>query len=147
MLHPIFGALHRHGAHPSGLASLHQFVFPQGQCPPFNTLVQLLLAFKTPQQRNKVWNDGPLGRTHQLYQALPLCIGGAGDDTPVIMAASLGAVSVVGSHRGATVIVYQRRSRPVSAVARGISLPDRGPAIDCQVQQRRAVQGDTCDHL
>ena len=58
---------------------------------------------------------------HELNQAPPFLVRKAGDDAPIVVAAALGAIGVVGRYRGAAVVVYRWGTGPDGAVSWRVS--------------------------
>ena len=147
MLHTVFGALHRHSPHAGCLALVRQLVLLQGLSPGFDAPVYFLLVFEASVQRVEPGVVRPRGRPHQFDQILPLLVGEAGDDAPVVVAAALGAVSVMGGHRGSPVVVGDGRAGPGGSVAGGIPFAAGLAAVDGFVQESGTGQSYAGNHL
>ena len=90
---------------------------------------------------------GPGRAAHELDQLLPFVIGQAGDDGPVVVAAGVGAVGVVGRGDGAAVVVDHLGAGPHGAVAGREPLAAGLASVDGLVQERGAGEGDAGNHL
>ena len=147
VVHPVLAALNGHGGHSRRLASLHDLVLAQSPGPRLYPLVHLFLVFQATFKGGQLLAGGPAGRAHYLHQLLPLMVGEAGQGTPVIVLGRTGPVSVVGCADPPAVVVRKGRARPVSAVARRVTLSHRGTTVGLDVQKSGTVKGDAEDPL
>ena len=140
VLDAVLVALHRRGAHACRLAAVGQLVLLDGRRPRGDALVDLGLVREATPQRVEPRVGRPLGRAHDRDEAAPLLVGEAGDDGPVVVSITQGAVGVVRRCVAAAVVVEQLAARPVRAVARRVAGTPGPPPVGAEVEERRAGQ-------
>src|SRR5262249_44231239 len=123
MLHPVFCTLHRKSTNMERLAAFRQLILVQRHAPGLDMLVQFLLVLQTSGDRRELLQASPRRAAHHLHQSLPFLVSVADDHTPIIVAARMRAISVMGSHSRTAVVVDEWGVRPMGTVTRRKSRP------------------------